>query len=93
MSKKKRINAKAPAYLAGDNELLPFSYFSKRIRDSAPFQNDKRGANRALSETLDFMVKTEMLKVYPVDTLRKRFGEDLGNRTVNTVVYIRGIGF
>lgn len=56
-----------------ERQVVPFQYFNIYSRRLACFKNDKRGAGRALSETLAVMVKTEVLEMIPLQQLTSEF--------------------
>lgn len=64
----KRLGYSCPVKLAG-LQLVPYVYLRRRLRLLTGFRNDKRGANRALDDTLLGMVNSEILqKLNPLQT-------------------------
>ncbi|AZF88180.1 DNA primase/helicase [Microcystis phage Me-ZS1] len=65
MDSHKRITTyKVPTQLAKE-PIVPFDYIRRRARLLACFKNDRRGAQRALKETLQGMVESEVLALVP----------------------------
>ena len=56
-----------------DRQVCPFQFFNVYSRRLSCFKNDRRGAGRALSETLATMVKAEVLEMIPLNQLQTEF--------------------
>lgn len=56
-----------------DRQVVPFQYLNIYTRRLACFKNDRRGAGRALADTLAGMVKTEVLEMIPLQQLTSEF--------------------
>lgn len=72
LTPEQRQHYRCPAGLL-DRQVVPFQYFNLYSRRLACFKNDRRGAGRALSETLANMVKAEALEMIPLAQLTTEF--------------------
>ena len=57
-----------------DGSIMPFHFVNIYSRRLPCFKEDRRGAGRALQETLSMMVKSEVLEMIPLDQLKSDFG-------------------
>jgi len=72
LSPEQRLQYRCPDGLL-DRQVVPFQYFNIYTRRLACFKNDKRGAGRALADTLATMVKTEAFEMIPLQQLTSEF--------------------
>lgn len=82
MSKRQRFQYKiSPSII--DKPIIPYHYLRRRLRLYASFKNDRRGANKALEETLRVMVKAQILEMIPAYQVKAEFG-------LSTELYVAG---
>jgi hypothetical protein len=72
LSPQQRIDYKVPKGLLA-HPIAPYGYFVRRLQKRAPFQQDHRGANKALVETLNNCVATGMLTRVPPQQAAQQF--------------------
>lgn len=73
MSKRKRAQYKVSPKII-ELPVIPYHYLRRRLKLYASFKNDRRGANRALEDTLRMLVKSDALKLVPVYQARAEYG-------------------
>jgi hypothetical protein len=72
LTPQQRIAYKVPKGLLA-HPIAPYGYFVRRLQKRAPFQQDHRGANKALVETLNNCVATGMLARVPPQQAAQQF--------------------
>lgn len=80
LSYEKRIKLKVPPLIAEEKYAIPYSYLRKK-KDLAAFKTDRRGATRALQETIKDMVASDILKEIRLDVKDSR---------LNSAIYEKG---
>lgn len=73
MTPKQRLSHRCPEALL-ERQVIPFQFLAVYSRRLACFKNDRKGAQRALAETLSDMVKREVLEMVPLNQLVTEFG-------------------
>lgn len=73
MSDAQRLQYKTPKSLLGQ-PVVPFHYLRRKLRLLSAFKNDRRGVVRALEESLNDMVKAEILRRVPPQQALEKFG-------------------
>lgn len=72
LSDTQKARQRCPATLL-ERAVVPYQFFAVYARRVACFKNDRRGPTRALKETLDDMVKREVLEMIPLQQLQSEF--------------------
>ena len=73
LTKEQRTYYRCPEGLL-TNQVMPFHYVNLTSRRLECFKSDRRGAGKALQDTLALMVKSEVLEMIPLSQLQSEFG-------------------
>jgi len=75
-SKQRAVTYKVPTHLQ-DKPIAPYSYFVRRLQRKACFQQDRRGATKALTDTLSSLVSQGALILIPQQQAVQQFGSNV----------------
>jgi hypothetical protein len=73
MTPKQRSHYKIPTFLC-DKPVAPYSYFVRRLQRKACFAQDRRGAVKAVNDTLSNLVSQGVLALIPAQQALQQFG-------------------
>lgn len=73
MTLEQRASYKVPAKVI-EHQVVPFHYLRRKVRLLSAFKNDRRGVAKALQDSLDDMVKAEILNLVPPIQCMQKFG-------------------
>lgn len=76
LNPQQRLGYKVPKGLL-DKPIAPHGYFVRRLQKRAPFQQDKRGADKALTDTLNSLVAAGELMRIPPQQAATQFGSTM----------------
>lgn len=85
LTPQQRLGYKVPKGLL-DKPIAPHGYFVRRLQKRTPFQQDRRGADKALTETLNSLVASGVLVRVPTQQAATQFGS-------NVALYCAGEGW
>jgi hypothetical protein len=72
LTEEQRTGHRCPATLLS-REVVPYQFFAIYGRRLSCFKNDRRGPTRALKETLEDLVRREVLEMIPLQQLQSEF--------------------
>lgn len=72
-SAEQRATYKVPASILNE-QIIPYTYIRRRLRQLSAFKSDRRGASRAIQDALKDLCDADILQLIPMSQRKEKFG-------------------